>query len=120
VSRGNLRNLAIVVGIALVITFVSTAAFAAAILGRLLSILLLAGFIWFGYVMWRENRTRISYMPTRERTILYAASALLALLLVGSLVFNAWSGLSSIAFLVLIGGLAFVIWKVWQDAQRYY
>jgi hypothetical protein len=115
-----MRNLAIVVGIALVITFISTAAFAAAILGRLLSILLLAGFIWFGYVMWRENRTRISYMPTRERSILYAASGLLVLLLVGSLLFNAWSGLSSIAFLVLVGGLAFVIWKVWQDAQRYY
>ena len=47
-----MRNLVIVVGIALVVTFISTAAFAAAIIGRLLSILLLAGFIWFGYVMW--------------------------------------------------------------------
>lgn len=114
------RNLAIVIGIALLITISSRAAVGAAIVGRLLNVLLLAAFVWFGYTMWRANRSRIALISTRERAILYAAAALLALLLVGSIVFNAWSGVSAIAFLVLVGGLAFVIWKVWNDAQRYY
>jgi hypothetical protein len=112
-----------VVGIAAVVFLMSGNVFGGTVLfvfGLLLRAAMLAGFVYVGYVLWRENRHQLAYAPSRERSLIYALSILLAVLLVASFFVTGWSFLASIVYLVLIGALSFAIWRLWQEARRYY
>lgn len=117
----NTRNIAIVVAIAAALTVSRTAGVAASAVYSILNILFLVGLAYFGYTVYRSQRHRLALLSTRERTILYGAVALLALLLLsGTFLVRSWSPFTSIVYLALVGGCAFVIWKVWTESNRYY
>ena len=76
-SRETIRNICIVVALVLVVAVPPGGGALAGIVLLVLRILLVAAFLYFGYVMWRENKHKTAWLPQRQRAILYAAAGLL-------------------------------------------
>ena len=117
-SRQTVRNICIVLGLALVFALPAAGA-AQTYITLIVRALLIAAFLYFGFVMWRENRHQLRWLPERQKAILYAALALLAVLLVSGFFFPGGT-FGTLVYLVLIGGLGYLIYRIWQDARRYY
>lgn len=119
-SREAIRNICIVIALVLVVAVPAGGGALAGLVLLVLQVLLVASFLYFGYVMWRENRHRAQWLPQRQRAILYAACLLLAVLLLGSFFWPNWNAVSAIVFLGLVGGLGYLIWRILDDSRRYY
>ena len=117
-GRDTARNVAIVIGIAVVFALPQLGGLQV-LVGLLLRALLIAAFVYFGWTMWRENRHELRRMPDRQRAMISSALALLVVLLVASFIFVSSLAVSML-FLVLIVGLGYLVWRLWTDAQRYY
>lgn len=84
-GRGkNLRNIAIIVALALVVWLLPGGDTGAAVISNVLSIIFLGGLLFFGYRMYMEHRTTLFDMEERLRTILYVSAGVLALALVAT------------------------------------
>ena len=83
------------------------------------SLALIVGLIALAYRVWRENRGTFSLMSTRLRLALYGSVLGLVLVIATS---SLWvsSLFTSILFFLLLGGLGYVIWRVWEESRRYY
>jgi multisubunit Na+/H+ antiporter MnhB subunit len=119
-SPSTLRNICIVIALVLVIGLSSGGSALAGVVGLVLRVLLIAAFIYFGYTLWKQNRQRLAWLPERQRSLLYAIVALLAVLIVGSFFWTRWNLVTSVVFLGLVGGLGYLAWRILQDARRYY
>lgn len=113
------RNVLIVVAIAAVISLSSTAAAGAVLLRSLLSLLILVGMAYFAWVLYRENRTRIAFLP-RSRQLLLAGAAALAVLLVLTSALWVTGFVEAIVFFALLGGCGYAIYRVVDESRRYY
>ena len=82
-------------------------------------VLILAAFAYFLYTLWRNNRTRLSYLDRRQKFLFYGAGALLLLVVLGSFLLS-WTLLTTLVFFAIIGGCAFVMWRVYQDTAGWY
>ena len=73
---------------------------------------------FFFYLLWRDRREEIGTWPTRAKFVLYGGAALIAF---DILVFGFWgaSGLSAVAFLLVIGLSGFAMWRAWRDQRTY-
>ena len=71
------------------------------------------------YSVWRQNRGTFQLMSARLRLLLYG-SVLLLVAVVLTADFWVSSFLTAVAFFVVIGGLGFVIYRVWEESRRYY
>ncbi len=114
------RNVLIVLVLATAVFLSTAAAAVAGIISLLLRIGLLAGFVYFGWTIYRQNREQIGWLPDRQKALLYGAAALLALVLLASFFWTNWTPVAAILFFALVGGLGFVVYRIWQDARRYY
>jgi TRAP-type C4-dicarboxylate transport system permease small subunit len=119
-SREAIRNICIVIALVLVVAVPAGGGALAGFVLLVLRILLIAAFIYFGYIMWRENKHKTAWLPRRQRAILYAAAALLGILLLASFFWPSWNVVSAVVFLALIGGLGYLIWRILDDSRRYY
>jgi hypothetical protein len=114
------RNILIVVAAAAVITALgSTGSNAGRLVLSILSLLILAGLLYFGYTLYRDNRTQIQWLPQKHRLALYGAAAVAVIVLLTSY-FWAKTFATSVLMFVLLGVCAYVIYKVWQEGRRYY
>jgi hypothetical protein len=114
------RNLLILAVIAAAITATGDAS------ARALSAILIAAnlalfgaMLYFGYTIWRQNRGTFDLMEPRLRYALYGCCIALALVVLSA---PLWvrSFASSAVFFLLIGGLGFAVWRLWQESRRYY
>ncbi len=112
------RNVAIVVGLVVVFAVPSSGALAGTI-SLLIRALMLAAFLYFAYTMWRANQGAIANLPDRDRSIVYAALALLVVLLVAWLLLPL-SGVRMLIVLGGIGGLGYLVWRTLQGGRGYY
>ena len=112
------RNVAIVVGLVVVFAVPQSGALAGTI-SLLFRALLIAAFLYFAYTMWRANQSAIASLPDRERSIVYAALALLAVLLVAWLIFPL-TGFTTVIVVGGIGGLGYLVWRTLQGGRGYY
>jgi hypothetical protein len=114
------RNLLIVAAIAAVLTVISSVS--GPVIGLLLAlarIAVVAALLWWGYTIWRENRGTFGLMSDRLRWALYAAVAALAIVILTSY-FWANTFATVILLFLLVGGLGYVIYRIWQESRRYY
>jgi FtsH-binding integral membrane protein len=83
------------------------------------SLALILGLVVLAYRVWKENRGTFSLMSTRLRVALYGSVLALVLVIATS---SLWvSGLlTSLLFFALVGGLGYVIWRIWEESRRYY
>jgi hypothetical protein len=114
------RNLLILCVVAAGVTAIGrTSARVLSALYLIASLALIVGLIALAYRVWKENRGTFSLMSTRLRLALYGSVVGLVLVIATS---SLWvtSLFTSILFFVLVGGLGYVIWRVWEESRRYY
>jgi FtsH-binding integral membrane protein len=114
------RNLAILGVVAAGVTAIGrTSSRVLSALYLVASLALIVGLVLLAYRVWRENRGTFSLMSTRLRVMLYGSVLGLVVVIATS---SLWvTGLlTSLLFFGLIGGLGYVIWRVWEESRRYY
>ena len=114
----HLRNIAILIVLALIVWLVPGGQRASLTLSNLLGLALAAAFVFFGYRFYMEHRATILGLEDRQRGILYASLALLVIAIVG---FNRmWStGGGGILWLVLVGISCWGVYSVWRAWRAY-
>ncbi len=119
-DRGkHLRNIAIIVLLALVVWLVPGGDAASVTISNLLSIIFVGGLLFLAYRLYMENRETIFGLEERQRGILYAALALIAITLVGTRRMWDEGGVGAIVWLVLIGGSVYAVYAVWRAYRTY-
>ncbi|MBW8059940.1 MAG: hypothetical protein FVQ78_06315 [Solirubrobacterales bacterium] len=113
-----LRNIAIVMLLALVVAFVPGGGDAADAVLTALVMGFLAGIAWMLFVLSRQNQLTLATLSDGRRVILYGALGLIALLIAGiDELFS--SGGGSLAWILLLAASVTAIWRVWTEAQTY-
>lgn len=85
VERGkHLRNIAIIIALALVVWLVPGGDTSAGVLGYVLTVIFLSGLLFFGYRMYMEHRVTLFDLEERMRTILYVSAGLLVLAIIAT------------------------------------
>lgn len=113
-----LRNVAIVMALALVIAFAPSGGNLAEAILTAITMGFLAALAWMLFVLSRQNQLTLATLTDARRAILYAAVGMIALLIAGSdELFS--SGGGTLAWIVLLGASVAAIWRVWIDANTY-
>ena len=113
-----LRNVAIVMLLALVVAFVPGGGNAAETVVTAMSMGFLAAIAWMLYVLSRQNQLTMATLSDGRRAILYGAFGLIALLIAGSdELFS--SGGGTVAWILLLGASVGAIWRIWVEANSY-
>jgi hypothetical protein len=114
------RNLLILAVVAAAVTAIGrTSSQVLSAIYLIASLALIVGLVLLAYRVWKENRGTFSLMSTRLRLALYGSVLALVVVIATS---SLWvSGLlTSLLFFALVGGLGYVIWRVWEESRRYY
>jgi hypothetical protein len=114
------RNLGIVAIVAAGVTAVGrTSERVLSALYTIASLALIIGLLLLAYRVWKENRGTFSLMSTKLRLALYGSVVALVVVIATS---SLWVDglLTSLVFFGLVGGLGYVIWRVWEESRRYY
>jgi hypothetical protein len=113
-----LRNVAIVMLLAVVVAFVPAGGNAADTILTAITMGFLAAIAWSLYVLSRRQQLTLATLSDGRRAILYAALGLIALLIAGSdEMFE--SGGGTLAWILLLGASVAAIWRVWVEANTY-
>jgi hypothetical protein len=119
-ERRQLINWGIVVLAAVVVTVLQVVAGPAlGILAMIVRIAILAALVWFAYTLWRNNRSRLQWLSTRQKLLFYGAGALIVLVVIVSFLLPLML-FTSLFLLAVAGGCAFVMWRIYQDTAGWY
>jgi hypothetical protein len=120
VEQRQIINWGIVVLAALVVTVLQVVGGPVLwVMGLVLRVAILAALGWFMYTLWRNNRSRLQWLSRRQKLLFYGAAALLvAAVLISFLV--PLMLFTSIFLLLIVGGCAFVMWRIYQDTAGWY
>ena len=113
-----LRNIAIVMLLALVVAFAPAGGNVADAILTAITMGFLAAISWTLFALSRRNELTLAALRDSGRAILYGALGLIALLIAGSDEMFA-SGGGTLAWIVLLGASVAAIWKVWVEANSY-
>ena len=119
-TRTHLRNIAIIVVLAVAVWKVPGGGEASETIGNVLTILFVSGLLFFGYRMYMEHRESIFGLPERQRGILYAAVALATITIVATR--RMWDEGGGLGAMLWLGFLALSIWalfSVWRASREY-
>ena len=115
----HIRNILIIVGLALIVWLVPGGGTGSSTIYNLLTIILTAGLLFFGYRLYMEHRATIFGLGDQQRGILYGsvALALLAILATSRL----WDegGLGALIWFGLIALAAWGMFRVWKTYSEY-
>ena len=106
--------LAVIAGVIVVLQLEATLV-ALLILARVAFLLAIAFFV---YLIWRERREEISSWSTRARVVFYGA-AVLAVADLGAEWYGGSHGLQVLAFVAVLAGSGFAMWRTWRDQHTY-
>lgn len=114
----NLRNVAIILLLAVVVAFAPAGGNAADAILTAITMGFLAGIAWTVFVLSRQNQLTLAALTDSRRAVLYAALGLIALLIAGSDEMFA-SGGGTLAWILLLGAAVAAIWRIWAEANTY-
>ncbi|HEU4737480.1 MAG TPA: hypothetical protein VFS54_00195 [Solirubrobacterales bacterium] len=110
------RNVAIIMGLALIVAFLPGGGNAAATIITALTMALMAGVTWMIYVFSRENQMTLATLTDGRRALLYGAVAMILLLFAGTdKLFSTGEG--TVIWILLFAASVAAIWRVWMDAN---
>jgi len=119
-DRGtHLRNIAIIIGLALVVWLVPGGDTASLTISNLLTIVFVAGMLFFGYRLYMEHRDSIFGLTDRQRGTVYAAIALAIITIVATRRMWDAGGLGAVLWLTLLGGAVYALLSVWRAYREY-
>ena len=114
----HLRNVAIIVALALAVWLLPGGDTASVTIGNLIGIVFIGGLLFLGYRMYMEHRSTILDLEDRQRGILYASVALAAITLVATRRMWDSSSFGALLWLALLG-LAFwghlTVWRAYRE-----
>jgi hypothetical protein len=114
-----LRNVAIIMVLALAVAFAPSGGNVAAAILAAISMGFLAGLAWALFVLSRQNQLTLATLSDARRGILYGALGMIALLIAGSdELFSTGGG--TLLWILLLGASVAAIWRIWIDANTYY
>jgi uncharacterized membrane protein len=114
----HLRNIAIIVALALIVWLVPGGGTAGATVSNVLWLVFAGGLLFLGYRIYMERRDAIFGLEDRQRAILYTSLAAAVVALVGTR--ELWdTGGGAILWMVLVGVAAFGLYSVWQAYRSY-
>jgi hypothetical protein len=114
----HLRNVAILILLALIVWLVPGGGTAGATVSNVLGLAFAASLLFLGFRLYMEHRESIFGLPERQRGILYASLTLAAVALVGTS--HMWdTGGGTILWIVLMGAAAVGLYSVWQTYRAY-
>jgi hypothetical protein len=115
----HIRNILIIVALAVVVWLVPGGGTGSATIYNLLTIVLTAGLLFFGYRLYMENRATIFGLGDNQRAILYGsvAAACVALLATNRL----WNdgGLGALVWFALLALAGWGLYRVWKTYSEY-
>lgn len=115
----HIRNILIIVALALVVWLVPGGGTGSSTIYNLLTIILTAGLLFFGYRLYMEHRATIFGLGDNQRAVLYGsvAAATVALLATNRL----WNegGLGTLVWFALLALAGWGIYRVWRAYSEY-
>jgi small-conductance mechanosensitive channel len=111
--RGFLIILAIV-GVVVVLQLESTLV----ALGLIARIAFLLAIAFFVFLVWRDRRSEIAVWPRRASTAFYAA-AVLVVADIAAYLYGGAHGLQVLAFVAVLVGCGFAMFRIWRDQHHY-
>jgi len=119
-SRGtHLRNILIIVALAVAVWLLPGGGEASGTIANLLTVMLTAGLLFFGYRLYMEHRTTLFGLDDRMRAQLYGALALATLAIVATGRLWDQGGLGALIWFSLIGLAVWATFRVWRTNQEY-
>jgi hypothetical protein len=115
----HLRNIAIVIVLAVIVWQVPGGSTSAATINNILGLIFMGGLLFFGYRMYMEHRDTIFGLGERQRGILYASVALAAITLVATQRMWNSGGLGAVLWLAFIGAAVYGLYTVWRAYREY-
>jgi TRAP-type C4-dicarboxylate transport system permease small subunit len=115
----HLRNIAIIVALALAVWLLPGGNAASVTISNLLGIVFIGGILFFGYRLYMEHRETIFGLEERQRGILYASVALGAITLVATRRMWDEGGLGPVLWLAFMGAAIWGLFSVWRAYREY-
>jgi len=115
----HIRNILIIVGLALVVWLVPGGGTGSSTIYNLLTIILTAGLLFFGYRLYMEHRATIFGLGDQQRGILYGSVALAALAILATSRLWDEGGLGALIWFGLIALAVWGMFRVWKTYSEY-
>jgi hypothetical protein len=114
----HIRNVLIIVVLAVAVWQLPGGSSGSATVYNVLTVVLTAGLLFFGYRLYMEHRATIFGLGDRQRGILYGAVALAAFALIATSKLWDQGGLGALLWFGLLALAAFGLYSVWRFYQE--
>ena len=118
-SKTAARNLGIIALVALAVAVLPGGSGAASFVLAVLSLGFIAAIGFLGYRLYMENRETIFGLEERQRGVLYAGCALIAITLIATRRMWEAGGIGAIVWLMMIGAGVYALVGVWRAYREY-
>ena len=115
----HVRNVAIILLLAVAVWQVPGGGNAAVTISNILMIVFVGGLLFLGFRLYMENRETLFGLEERQRAVLYAGAALIAITLVATGRMWDAGGLGAILWLTMLGAGVYAIVGVWRAYREY-
>ena len=115
----HIRNILIIVALALAVWLLPGGDTGSNTIYNLLTVILMAGLLFFGYRLYMEHRATIFGLEDRQRGILYGAVALACFAIIATSKLWDEGGLGAMLWFGLIGLAVYGMYSVWRTYQEY-
>ena len=115
----HIRNILIIVALALVVWLVPGGGTGSSTIYNLLTIILTAGLLFFGYRLYMEHRATILGLGDNQRALLYGSVAVATVALLATNRLWNEGGLGALVWFALLSLAGWGIYRVWQAYSEY-
>ncbi len=115
----NLRNVAIILVIAVAVWKLPGGGTAANTIGNVFAVFFIGGLFFLAYRLYMERRDVIMGLEERQRGLLYGALALAAFALIATRRMWDAGGLGAVIWMAMLGASAYAIYSVWRAYTTY-
>ena len=115
----HIRNILIIVGLAVVVWLVPGGGTGSSTIYNLLTIILTAGLLFFGYRLYMEHRATIFGLGDNQRAWLYGSVALATLALLATSRLWDEGGAGVLIWMLMIGLAVWGVYRVWRAYSEY-
>ena len=115
----HIRNILIILALALVVWLVPGGGTGSSTIYNLLTIILTAGLLFFGYRLYMENRATIFGLGDNQRAILYGSVTIATVALLATNKLWDQGGLGALVWFALLSLAGWGIYRVWRAYSEY-
>jgi chromate transport protein ChrA len=113
------RNVGILLVLAAAVAFIPGGGTSAAVVGAVLSTLILVSLVIFAARLYRDHRLDLDTLGDRWRGLLYGAIAVIVLAMAARPRLREQGDSGTIVWIVLLAGAAYAIYLVWRHHREY-